>query len=63
MRQSENPRGTLKIWRNFMPAFMKKFFDMLSPADSEEYDEVDENISEGSKNPEVQKNSKVINRE
>ena len=44
-----------------MPAFMKKFFDMLSPADSEDYDEVDENISEGSKKPEVKKDSKVIN--
>ena len=44
-----------------MPAFMKKFFDMLSPADSEDYDEVDESISESSKKPEVKKDSKVIN--
>lgn len=44
-----------------MPAFMRKFFDMLSPDDSEDYDEGDENISGSSKNPGIQKDSKVIN--
>ncbi len=44
-----------------MPAFMKKFFDMLSPADSEDYEEVDENVSERPKKPEMRKDSKVIN--
>ena len=44
-----------------MPAFMRKFFDMLSPDDSEDYDEGDENISGRSKNPGIQKDSKVLN--
>ena len=40
-----------------MPAFMRKFFDMLSPDDSEDYDEGDENISGSSKNPGIQKDN------
>lgn len=56
-----------------MPAFMKKFFDMLSPADSEDYDELEEKNDEYSdsdsssssnskfQDKKIGKNSKVIN--
>jgi len=54
-----------------MPAFMKKFFDMLSPADSEDYDELEEKNDEYSdsdsdssskfQDKKTGKNSKVIN--